>query len=55
MSKGLRTIRSNLYKTGKVLGDLQAVGSGKPSRVAKRVGRRVAGKSLGKLMRKLFR
>ena len=36
------------------IGDLQAVGSGKPSKVAKRVGRRVAGKNLGKLMRKLF-
>ncbi|MBQ9313135.1 MAG: hypothetical protein IJ213_08855 [Bacteroidales bacterium] len=42
--------RSILYKTAKVLGDVDAVKKGK---VGKRVKRRVAGKVVGKLLRKI--
>lgn len=42
--------RSILYKTAKILGDVDAVKKGK---VGKRVKRRVAGKVVGKLLRKI--
>ena len=45
-------IRRAAYKTGKVLGDVQAVKKGK---VGKRVARRTAGKVAGKLLGKLFK
>jgi len=45
-------IRKAAYKTGKVLGDVQAV---KENRVGKRIVRRAAGKATGKLLGKLFR
>lgn len=43
-------IRAALYKTAKVLGDVNAAKEGK---VGKRVERRVAGKFTGKLLKKL--
>lgn len=51
----INKFRSLLYKTAKVLGDLQAVKSGSSKKVAKRVGRRVAGKGTGRMLRKLFK
>ncbi len=45
-------IRSILYKTAKILGDVNAVKKGK---VGKRVARRTAGKLTGRLLRKLFK
>ena len=51
----IHKIRSVLYKTAKLLGDVQAVSSGSPKKVAKRAGRRVAGKGTGKMLRKLFK
>ncbi len=47
--------RGLLYKVAKVLGDIQAVSSGDPNKVAKRIGRRAYGKASGRLMRKLFK
>jgi hypothetical protein len=47
--------RSALYKTAKILGDVSAVTSGSPEKMAKRAGRRVAGKVTGKALRKLFK
>ena len=47
--------RGVLYKLARILGDVQAVSSGKPSKVAKRAGRRIVGKSTGRAMRKLFK
>lgn len=44
--------RGFLYWLAKVLGDVQAVKSGK---VGKRVARRAAGKATGRLLGKLFR
>lgn len=48
-------IRGEMYKTAKILGDVQAVSSGDPKKIAKRLGRRVAGKQTGKLLGKLFK
>ena len=47
--------RGFLYELAKLLGDLQAISSGKPGKVARRVGRRAAGKAVGRGMRKIFR
>ncbi|MBT9141710.1 MAG: hypothetical protein DDT29_00101 [Dehalococcoidia bacterium] len=44
--------RGFLYWLAKVLGDVQAVKSGK---VGKRIARRAAGKATGRLLRKLFK
>lgn len=45
-----RKIRKKLYKTAKVMGDLDSVIDGKPG---KRVKRRIAGKIAGKILKKL--
>ena len=45
-------IRRVLYKVARIMGDVQAVRSGK---VGKRVGRRVAGRITGKGLGKLFK
>lgn len=47
--------RGFLYWFAKLLGDVSAVSSGSPKRVAKRAGRRLAGKATGRLLRKLFK
>lgn len=44
--------RGTLYKVARILGDVQAVQSG---RVGKRVARRVAGKATGRGLGRLFR
>ena len=48
------SVRSGAYKVGRVLGDVQAVTSGDPVKMAKRVGRTFAWRTFGKGMRKLF-
>ncbi|MBT2627194.1 hypothetical protein J7I81_17865 [Bacillus sp. ISL-32] len=45
-------IRSLLYKSARVLGDVQATKNGT---IGKRVARRAAGKATGKIMRSLFK
>lgn len=47
--------RGYLYDLAKVLGDVQAVKSGDPKKIAKRVGRRAAGKVTGRALGKLFK
>ena len=47
----LNKTRSILYKTARILGDVQAVKRGK---VGRRIGRRVAGKATGRLFMRLF-
>lgn len=47
--------RGILYKVAKFLGDVSAVTSGSPEKMAKRAGRRAFGKVTGKAMRKLFK
>ena len=49
----IATIRSACYRTGKVLGDVNAVARG-PKAMAKRVGRRIYGKLAGRLMGRIF-
>ena len=45
-------LRELLYKTGRILSDMNAV---KKNRIPRRMGRRLAGKAAGKIMRKVFR
>jgi len=47
--------RGILYTVAKLLGDVSAVSSGSPKKIAKRAGRRIAGRVAGKAMRKLFK
>lgn len=51
----LNGFRGMLYSLAKILGDVQAVSSGKPDKVAKRFGRRIVGKMTEKLLGKLFK
>jgi|TARA_B100001175_G_C19422978_1_gene597090 hypothetical protein len=44
--------RSILYRTGKILGDVQSI---RKKRIGKRVGYRIAGKVSGRLFSKFFR
>ncbi len=45
-------IRTALYRSARLLGDVNAVEKGK---VPRRIGRRIAGKLSGRLLGKLFR
>ncbi len=47
--------RGFLYQFARLLGDVNAVSSGKPDKMARRVGRRTAGKATGRAMRKIFK
>ncbi|RJQ32057.1 MAG: hypothetical protein C4589_00970 [Peptococcaceae bacterium] len=47
--------RSVLYGAAKLLGDIQAVASGRPDKIARRIGRRAAGKITGRMLGRLFR
>lgn len=47
--------RGVLYQIAKLLGDVSAITSGSPKKVAKRAGRRIVGKATGRAMRKLFK
>ena len=47
--------RGLLYRLAKLLGDLSAIISRRPGKVAKRVARRTTGKATGKLFRKIFK
>lgn len=51
----MRKTRGTLYQIAKLLGDISAISSGSPTKMAKRVGRRVVGKATGRAMRKLFK
>lgn len=48
----INEVRSVLYGTARVLGDVQAVRRG---RIAQRIGRRLAGRFTGRLLNRLFR
>ena len=47
--------RGVLYKVARILGDISAISSGSPKKVAKRGGRRAAGKATGRALRRLFK
>lgn len=48
----INKFRRGLYKTARILGDVNAVKKGK---VGKRIARRAAGKATGKTLRRLFK
>lgn len=48
----INKVRRGLYKTARILSDINAAKKGK---VGKCVGRRIAGKQAGKALRKLFK
>ncbi|MEC3607476.1 hypothetical protein [Bacillus glycinifermentans] len=48
----INKIRSALYKSAKILGDINAV---KKGTIGKRMARRAAGKTAGKILGKLFK
>ncbi|MGB9901333.1 MAG: hypothetical protein ACPLEW_11045 [Pseudothermotoga sp.] len=50
----INKIRRALYKTQRVLGDIEAVSKG-PKAVAKRIARRTVGRVFAKTMRKIFK
>jgi hypothetical protein len=47
----INSIRNILYKTAKILGDINAVQKGK---IGERIVRRAAGRASGRLLQKLF-
>lgn len=51
----LSRVRGNLYALARLLGDVQAVASGDPRRMAKRAVRRLVWKSVGRVLGRLFR
>lgn len=48
-------IRRLLYRSGSVLGDVEAVASGKPDRMIKRVIRKELYRDMGRAIRGIFR
>ncbi|MGI5876463.1 MAG: hypothetical protein ACOX6X_06575 [Dethiobacteria bacterium] len=47
--------RGFLYALARLLGDLNAISSGSPTKIGKRAARRAAGKAAGKALRKIFK
>ncbi|HKM17127.1 MAG TPA: hypothetical protein VJ064_02755 [Limnochordia bacterium] len=47
--------RGLLYRIARLLGDVQAISSGSPQKVAKRAARRITGRATGRAMRRLFK
>jgi hypothetical protein len=42
------SLRSNLYRSARVLGDMQAVASGNPKRIERRAKNKLIGRALGR-------
>ncbi|WP_035270485.1 hypothetical protein [Desulfitibacter alkalitolerans] len=47
--------RGVLYSFVRMLGDVSAISSGNPKKIAKRIGRRTAGKATGRALRRIFK
>jgi hypothetical protein len=47
--------RRQCYRCASIIGDVQAIASGNPSKIAKRFCRKCAYRSTGKLLQQLFR
>jgi hypothetical protein len=41
------SLRSNLYRSARMLGDIQAVASGNPKRITRRAKNKLVGRALG--------
>lgn len=48
----INDIRNGLYKSGRILGDINAVEKGK---IPQRIGRRIVGKLIGRGLSKIFK
>jgi hypothetical protein len=44
----LMSLRSNLYRSARILGDMQAVASGNPKRIERRAKNKLIGRALGR-------
>jgi hypothetical protein len=44
----LMSLRSNLYRSARILGDMQAVTSGNPKRIERRAKNKLIGRALGR-------
>ncbi|MGB2875299.1 MAG: hypothetical protein WBB76_07460 [Gaiellaceae bacterium] len=42
------SLRSSLYRSARILGDVQALASGKPKRITRRAKNKVLGRALGR-------
>ena len=42
------SLRSSLYRSGRILGDVQAVTSGNPKRITRRAKNKLVGRTLGR-------
>jgi hypothetical protein len=51
----INKLRRTLYRVARILGDVQALSSSDPKKVARRAGRRATGRAAGKLLRKLIK
>lgn len=53
--KIINKTRRKLYRTASILGDINALASGNPKKIAKRFGRKFLGRKSGKIIRGIFR
>ncbi len=53
--KIINKTRRTLYRTASILGDVNALISLNPKKIAKRFGRKVTGRASGKTIRRIFR
>lgn len=53
--KSINKLRRTLYRTASILGDVNALASGNPKKIAKRLGRKITGRISGKTIRRIFR
>jgi hypothetical protein len=48
VTSGEMSLRSNLYRSARILGDMQAVASGNPKRIERRAKNKLVGRALGR-------
>lgn len=55
MKKIINKTRSRMYRTARILGDVNAIISGRPDKIVKRYMRKKSGRGFGKIIRSIFR